>query len=222
VTAPALGAARALNSGNPGLKRRRSSRPTFPSAISGRTSRPTDLGRDFFTLTTDATTGVNTVTVTAASSLPTTFMRLASLTKMDVKSSGQATRKNGGSDPRTGRSSSIGSKWNAVRDSARTFINSFDANSDRVRPRDVRNGARVVDAMRPPRGSNKSRSRPTSRTRFPAAARTWWKGCIEGGTRSGRFKRHAVGSPRHRAVHRRRVQQRSPESGPGRQPESRR
>jgi hypothetical protein len=53
-------------------------------------------------------------------------------------------------------SSSIGSKWSTVRDAARTFVNAFDQNNDRLALLTFGNGANVVDAMPSSRGFNKA------------------------------------------------------------------
>jgi hypothetical protein len=53
-------------------------------------------------------------------------------------------------------SASIGSKWTAVRDAARIFINSFDQKNDRVALLTFGNGVTVLDQMPSSRGFNKS------------------------------------------------------------------
>ena len=57
----------------------------FPAGYLGTTvgDRPGD-DAGFFSLTTNAATGVNTVTVTASATVPTTFMRLANFTDLTV------------------------------------------------------------------------------------------------------------------------------------------
>ena len=54
-------------------------------------------------------------------------------------------------------SSSIGSRWGAVRDASRAFVNSFDKNGDRVSLITYSNGARVLDPMPSSRGFNKTK-----------------------------------------------------------------
>ena len=61
--------------------------------------------------------------------LPTTFMRLANFQSLDVSSTGEATRRMVDLSLVIDVSSSIGGRWAAVRDAARTFVNSFDANT---------------------------------------------------------------------------------------------
>jgi hypothetical protein len=53
-------------------------------------------------------------------------------------------------------SSSIGAQWTAVRDAARTFINSFDQNNDRLALLTFSDGAKVLDPMPSGRGFNKT------------------------------------------------------------------
>ena len=54
-------------------------------------------------------------------------------------------------------SSSIGSRWGAVRDASRAFVNSFDKNGDRVALITYSDGARVLDQMPSSRGFNKTK-----------------------------------------------------------------
>jgi hypothetical protein len=54
-------------------------------------------------------------------------------------------------------SGSIGSKWGAVHDAAQSFINSFDANNDRLSLLIFGNGASVLDPMPGSRGFNKTK-----------------------------------------------------------------
>jgi len=93
VDGAALGAARNLNEGDPRGEATRIFKANFPAGYLG-TSSVTDPTTDpnFFSLTTDATTGVNTVTVTATAVLPTTFMRLGNIDTVTVGSIGEATR----------------------------------------------------------------------------------------------------------------------------------
>src|SRR4029077_462947 len=94
VDGAALAAARNLNGGDPRTEAVNIFRANFPPGYLG-TSSVTDPTTDpgFFSLTTDAATGVNTVTVTANAILPTTFMKLGNYNQMVVASSGEATRR---------------------------------------------------------------------------------------------------------------------------------
>jgi Flp pilus assembly protein TadG len=157
VDGAALAGARNLNSGNPRAEASRIFDANFPAGYVGTTS-VTNPASDpgFFSVTTDPTTGVNTVTVTASATVPTTFMRLANFTDLTVTSSGQATRRMVDLSLVLDVSSSIGSKWPTVRDAARTFIDAFDAAHDRVALVMFSNGADVLSPMPSTRGFNKS------------------------------------------------------------------
>jgi hypothetical protein len=157
VDGAALAGARALNSGNPRGEAAKIFRANFPVGYVGTTA-VTDPFTDtnFFGVSTNATTGVNTVTVTAHATVPMTFMRLASFTTLDVTSSGEATRRMVDLSLILDVSSSIGSQWSAVADATRAFINAFDQNNDRLALLTFSNGAKVLDAMPSSRGFNKS------------------------------------------------------------------
>jgi Flp pilus assembly protein TadG len=158
VDGAALGAARNLNSGSPRAEATRIFQANFPPGFFG-TSSATDPTTDpnFFSLQTNATTGVNTVTVTASAVLPTTFMRLGNYYNMTVTSSGQATRRMVDLSLLLDVSGSIGSKWPTVRDAARTFIDAFDQSNDRLALLTFSNGATVLDAMPSARGFDKAK-----------------------------------------------------------------
>jgi len=157
VDGAALGAARDLNSGDPHGEAVRIFNANFPAGYLG-TSSVTDPTADpgFYSLTTDNTTGVNTVTVTASAVLPTTFMKLAHFDTVNVTSTGSATRRMVDLSLLIDVSSSIGSKWATVRAAAQAFINSFDAAHDRLALLTFSDGAKVLDAMPASRGFNKS------------------------------------------------------------------
>src|SRR5882672_1925570 len=157
VDGAALGAARNLNGGDPRGEATRIFKANFPTGYLG-TSSSTDPTADpgFFSMATNAATGVNTVTVTASAVLPTTFMRLGNYNQLNVSSSGEATRRMVDLSLILDVSSSIGSQWPTVRDAVRTFINSFNGANDRLALLTFSNGAQVVDAMPASRGFNKS------------------------------------------------------------------
>jgi Flp pilus assembly protein TadG len=156
VDGAALGAARALNTGNPRAEAVSIFKANFPTGYFGTVASDPTTAANFFSLTTDATTGINTVKVDATAVLPTTFMKLANFRTMTVRSSGEATRRMVDLSLILDVSSSIGWRWTAVRDAARTFVNAFDANSDRVALTLFGNGAGVIDPMRSTRGFNKT------------------------------------------------------------------
>ena len=83
VDGAALGAARMLNSGNPRQEAANIYRANFPNGWMGTTSSTSPSDAGFFSMTTDATTGVNVVNVRATAVVPTTFMKLANFQRAD-------------------------------------------------------------------------------------------------------------------------------------------
>jgi Flp pilus assembly protein TadG len=158
VDGAALGAARNLNEGDPRGEAVRIFKANFPPGYLD-TSSVTDPTSDpnFFSLSTDAATGVNTVTVNATAVLPTTFMKLGNFDSVTVNASGEATRRMVDLSLVLDVSSSIGPAWGAVRDASRAFINSFDGAHDRVALATFSNGATVLDQMPATRGFDKAR-----------------------------------------------------------------
>jgi Flp pilus assembly protein TadG len=158
VDGAALGAARALNSGDPRGEAVRIFNANFPAGFLG-TMSSTDptTASDFFSSRVDTTTGVNIVDVKATAVLPTTFMRLGHIDTVTVQSAGEATRRMVDLSLVLDVSSSIGSKWTTVRDAARNFIDSFDALHDRVALITFGNGATVIDQMSSTRGFDKTK-----------------------------------------------------------------
>ncbi|MGH9349657.1 MAG: VWA domain-containing protein [Vicinamibacterales bacterium] len=155
VDGAALGAARNLNSGNPRTEAAQIFRANFPPDYMGIISVTDPSEEDFFSLTTEQATGVNVVTVRASATLPTTFMRLGNFQQLTVSSTGEATRRMVDLSLVLDVSSSIASSWGAVRDAARTFVNAFDAASDRLALVLYSNGANVPRAMPSSRGFDK-------------------------------------------------------------------
>jgi Flp pilus assembly protein TadG len=157
VDGAALAAARNLNSGNPRAEASQIFRANFPAGYFG-TSSSTDPTADpgFFRAQAIPSTGVNIVTVTATATLPTTFMKLGNINQVAVSSTGEATRRMVDLSLVLDVSGSIGPAWGAVRDAARTFVNSFDQVNDRVALVTYSDGARVLEAMRSTRGFNKA------------------------------------------------------------------
>jgi Flp pilus assembly protein TadG len=93
VDGAALGAARMLNSGDPRGEAEQIFKANFPAGYMGTTgSDPTAAG-NFFSVSTIPASGVNVVTVTAATTLPTTFMSLANFNEMRISSMGEAQRR---------------------------------------------------------------------------------------------------------------------------------
>ena len=157
VDGAALAGARSLNSGNPRREAEKIFRANFPIGYVGTTSvtDPT-LDANFFRVVTNAATGVNTVTVTAEATVPTTFMALANFTSLTVTSSGEATRRMVDLSLVVDMSSSIGTQWPTVADAIEQFITAFDQNNDRLSLTVFGNGAQVLDQMPSSRGFSKS------------------------------------------------------------------
>jgi Flp pilus assembly protein TadG len=157
VDGAALGAARMLNSGNPKDEATKIFHQNFPAGYMGTEPAPDPAAAgDFFALRTVTASGVNIVTVTATVTMPTTFMKLANQNEVVVSATGEATRRMVDLSLVLDVSSSIGSRWPAVRDAARTFIDSFDPVGDRLSLTTYGNGARVIDQMRASRGFAKA------------------------------------------------------------------
>lgn len=157
VDGAALGAARMLNSGDPRQEAATIYRANFPNGWMATTSSTSPSDSGFYQLETVASTGVNVVTINATAVVPTTFMKLANFQQLTVHATGQATRRMVDLSLVLDVSSSIGWRWPYVRDAARTFVDSFDATSDRLALVFFGNGARVVDAMPAGRGFDKAR-----------------------------------------------------------------
>ena len=157
VDGAALAAARNLNSGNPRNEAAKVFNANFPEGYLGTTS-VTDpaTASDFFSSHVEAQNGVNVVNVRAEATLPTTFMRLGNRDSMRLTAEGEAQRRMVDLSLVLDVSSSIGWRWPAVRDAARTFVGSFDAVNDRMSLITFGNGARVWDAMPSTRGFNKA------------------------------------------------------------------
>jgi Mg-chelatase subunit ChlD len=158
VDGAALGAARMLNSGDPKGEAARIFKANFPNGYMG-TSSVTDPAADpaFFAMRTEEATGENVVTVTASAVVPASFMRIANVNQVTVTSTGEARRRMVDLSLVLDISSSIGSKWAAVRDAARAFVNSFDRAGDRVALVTYGNGAKVLDPMPAGRGFDKAK-----------------------------------------------------------------
>ena len=181
VDGAALGAARMLNSGNPKGEATRIFNANFPIGYLG-TSSVTNPSSDanFFKLQTISATGLNVVTVTATAQVPTTFMKFASMDDVTVKSSSEATRRMVDLSLVLDVSSSIGGRWPAVRDAARTFVNAFDASSDRLSLVTYGNGARVLDAMPSSRGFDKTKLKADIPNALPGGSTAMVEGLYRG------------------------------------------
>jgi hypothetical protein len=152
VDGAALGAARMMNSGDPRGEAERIFNANFPAGYMGTLGSPSMS----FDLRTDEAAGINIVTVGGTTVLPTTFMNLASISNVTIAASGEATRRMVDLSLVLDVSSSIGSKWGAVRDAARAFVDSFDAAHDRLALVTYGNGGNVLRAMPASRGFDKA------------------------------------------------------------------
>jgi Flp pilus assembly protein TadG len=181
VDGAALAAARNLNSGDPKGEATRVFKANFPLGYLG-TSAVTDPASDpgFFDLKTIPATGVNVVTVKASATLPTTLMQLANFRDVTVGSSGEATRRMVDLSLVIDVSSSIGSKWAAVRDAVRTFVNAFDKNTDRVALVTYGDGAKVIDTMPSGRGFDKTKVMADVPTTLPGGSTAMVEGLYRG------------------------------------------
>jgi Flp pilus assembly protein TadG len=180
VDGAALGAARMLNSGDPRAAAGKIFEQNFPDNSLGTTwvTDPADAG--FFSLSTDNATGVNTVTVTASATVPTTFMRLANFTEVTVTSTGEATRRMVDLSLVLDVSSSIGGAWPAVRDAARAFVDGFSGDHDRMALVLYGNGANVAEQMTTARGFNKTQLKADIPTNLPGGSTAMVQGLYRG------------------------------------------
>ncbi len=211
VDGAALGAARMLNSGDPRGEAERLFKQNFPAGYLG-TSSVTDPTADagFFSLETIPETGINVVTVSASAILPTTFMRLGSLDEVTVTSSAEAQRRMVDLCLVLDVSSSIGSRWPAVRDAARIFVSAFDENNDRLCLVFYGNGGYVVDQMPASRGYDKDELVADIPNGLPGGSTAMVEGLYRGWDELRTVPlRPAVWPSRARALHGRRLQQRS-------------
>jgi Flp pilus assembly protein TadG len=158
VDGAALGAARALNSGDPKGEAVRIFKANFPNGYFGTEAAPDPTAAaDFFDQRLDAATGINYVSVNATAVLPTTFMRLGNFDHLTVSATGEAARRMVDLSLVLDVSGSIGSRWPAVRDASRDFIRVFDQLHDRMSLVTYSYGAKVIDQMATSRGFDKNK-----------------------------------------------------------------
>jgi Flp pilus assembly protein TadG len=157
VDGAALAAARGTSASGSRDEAVRVFRANFPAGTLGTNLSPDPTAAaDFFTSSVDAT-GKKVVDVKAAVGLPTTFMRLANFDTVTIRSEAEATRRLVDLSLVVDVSGSIGSRWPAVRDAARSFIEWFDERNDRLSLVTFSNGAKVLDQMPSSRGFDKVR-----------------------------------------------------------------
>ena len=154
VDGAALGAARMLNSADSRQQAVEIFNANFQRGYFLTSGDPT-AASDFFRVTTDEVDAVNIVTVTATTVMPTTFMSLANHMDVTVRGTAEATRRMVDLSLVLDTSGSLGFRWPAVRDAARSFVNAFDQNHDRFSVITYSSGAEVLRAMAAGRGFNK-------------------------------------------------------------------
>ena len=147
VDGAALAAARMLNSGDPEGEARKVFNANFPAGYMGTIGAPS-MG---FSLETDEVRGENIVTVTGNARMYTSLMRIAEYEEVPVVAMGEARRRMVDLSLILDVSSSIGSKWAAVRDASRAFVEAFDPSHDRLALLTYGNGAARApgDALEP-------------------------------------------------------------------------
>jgi hypothetical protein len=125
-------------------------------------------------------TGLNVVTIHATAIVPTTFMRLGNFNEVTVSSTGEATRRMVDLSLVLDVSGSIGADWPAVRDAARSFVDAFDEDGDRLSLVLYSYGARVVDAMPAARGFDKARLQADIPNALPGGTTSMPEGLYRG------------------------------------------
>jgi Flp pilus assembly protein TadG len=180
VDGAALGAARQLNSGDPRGEAARIFKANFPAGYMDTAGPDPTAAGSFYALATNAQSGINTVTVNATVTMPTTFMKLVNLDTLTVSSTGEAIRRMVDLSLVLDVSSSIGWKWTAVRDATRAFIDGFDQYGDRMSLITFGNGARVLDQMPSSRGFNKSKLKADVPGTLPGGSTNMVEGLYRG------------------------------------------
>jgi Flp pilus assembly protein TadG len=181
VDGAALSAARNLNSGNPRGEAAKVFNANFPSDFMGATS-VTDpaAAPDFYDMQTDEVSGVHIVTIKATATIPTTFMRIGNFNEVTVSSASEATRRLVDLSLVLDVSGSIGPAWPAVRDAARSFIDAFDKNGDRMALVTYSYGAKVLDPMPGTFGFDKDKLKTDVPSSLPGGTTSMAEGLYRG------------------------------------------
>ena len=181
VDGAALSAARNLNGGNPKGEAAKVFNANFPPDFMGTTTvtDPATAG-DFYEMHTVEETGLHVVTIKATATLPTTFMRLGNFNEVTVSSASEATRRLVDLSLVLDVSGSIGPAWPAVRDAARSFIDSFDKNGDRMALVTYSYGAKVLDAMPATFGFDKDKLKADVPNSLPGGTTSMPEGLYRG------------------------------------------
>jgi hypothetical protein len=176
VDGAALAAARMLNSGTPEAEARKVFNANFPAGYLGTSGTPAMT----FNLQTDHSRGENIITVHGSVQMPTTLMRLGSTDAVTVRAMSEARRRMVDLSLVLDVSSSIGSRWAAVRDASRAFVNSFNGTQDRVALVTYSNGARVLMPMPLSRGFDKSGTMSAIPSTLPGGSTAMVEGLYRG------------------------------------------
>jgi Flp pilus assembly protein TadG len=181
VDGAALSAARNLNGGNPKGEAAKVFSANFPPDFMGATY-VTDPGSapDFYEMHTVEESGLHIVTIKATATIPTTFMRLGSLSEVTVSSASEATRRLVDLSLVLDVSGSIGPAWPAVRDAARSFIDAFDKNGDRMALVTYSYGAKVLDPMPAGFGFDKDKLKSDIPNSLPGGTTSMAEGLYRG------------------------------------------
>jgi Flp pilus assembly protein TadG len=181
VDGAALSAARNLNGGNPKGEAAKVFRANFPADFMGTTA-STDpaTAADFYEMHTEEETGMHIVTIKATATLPTTFMRLGNFNEVTVSSESEATRRLVDLSLVLDVSGSIGPAWPAVRDAARSFIDAFDKNGDRMSLVTYSFGAKVLDPMPASYGFDKDKLKTDVPNSLPGGTTAMAEGLYRG------------------------------------------
>jgi Flp pilus assembly protein TadG len=181
VDGAALSAARNLNGGNPKGEAAKVFTANFPPDFMGATSVTNpSTAPDFYEMHTVEETGVHVVTIKATATIPTTFMRLGNIDHVTVSSASEATRRLVDLSLVLDVSGSIGTAWPAVRDAARSFIDSFDKNGDRMALVTYSYGAKVLDPMPSGFGFDKARLKADVPNSLPGGTTAMPEGLYRG------------------------------------------
>jgi Flp pilus assembly protein TadG len=181
VDGAALSAARNLNGGNPRGEAAKVFNANFPSDFMGATSVTDPLAApDFYEMHTEEESGVHIVTIKATATVPTTFMRIGNFNEMTVSSASEATRRLVDLSLVLDVSGSIGPAWPAVRDAARSFIDAFDKNGDRMALVTYSYGARVLDQMPAGFGFDKDKLKADVPNSLPGGTTSMAEGLYRG------------------------------------------
>jgi Flp pilus assembly protein TadG len=181
VDGAALSAARNLNGGNPRGEAAKVFNANFPSDFMGATF-VTDpaTAADFYEMHTVEETGLHVVTIKATATVPTTFMRLGKFNEVTVSSASEATRRLVDLSLVLDVSGSIGAAWPSVRDAARSFIDAFDKNGDRMALITYSYGAKVLDPMPAGFGFDKDKLKADVPNSLPGGTTSMAEGLYRG------------------------------------------